>query len=184
MTGSIGLLGTKPSWDLMMDCDTLLMIGSGFPYSEFLPKEGQARGVQIDIKPDMLSLRYPMEVNLVGDAAETLRALLPLLEPEDRQRLAQGDRERTSQNGGRRWKSARMAGANPVNPQRVTWELSPRLPDRAIITSRFGLLRQLVCARSENPPRHDVLAFGRARLDGRRGALRDRRQVRASRIGR
>ena len=64
----------------MMDCDTLLMIGSGFPYSEFLPKEGQARGVQIDIEPDMLSLRYPMEVNLVGDAAETLRALLPLLE--------------------------------------------------------------------------------------------------------
>ncbi len=64
----------------MTNCDTLLMIGSGFPYSEFLPKEGQARGVQIDIKPDMLSLRYPMEVNLVGDAAETLRALLPLLE--------------------------------------------------------------------------------------------------------
>src|SRR5205823_9574156 len=64
VTGSIGLLGTKPSYDLMMECDTLLMIGSGFPYSEFLPKEGQARGVQIDIAPDMLSLRYPMEVNL------------------------------------------------------------------------------------------------------------------------
>ena len=79
VTGSIGLLGTKPSYDMMMECDTLLMIGSGFPYSEFLPKEGQARGVQIDIAPDMLSLRYPMEVNLVGDAAETLRALLPLL---------------------------------------------------------------------------------------------------------
>ena len=79
VTGSIGMLGTKPSYDMMMECDTLLMIGSGFPYSEFLPKEGQARGVQIDIAPDMLSLRYPMEVNLVGDAAETLRALLPLL---------------------------------------------------------------------------------------------------------
>ena len=68
VTGSIGLLGTEPSYDLMSDCDTLLMIGSGFPYSEFLPKEGHARGVQIDIEPDMLSLRYPMEVNLVGDA--------------------------------------------------------------------------------------------------------------------
>ena len=79
VTGSIGLLGTEPSWKLMTECDTLLMIGSGFPYSEFLPKEGQARGVQIDIEPGMLSLRYPMEVNLVGDASETLKALLPLL---------------------------------------------------------------------------------------------------------
>src|SRR6185312_3753996 len=79
VTGAIGLLGTKPSWDLMTECDTLLMIGSGFPYSEFLPKEGAARGVQIDIEPGMLSLRYPMEVNLVGDASETLKALLPLL---------------------------------------------------------------------------------------------------------
>lgn len=80
VTGSIGLLGTEPSYKLMTECDTLLMIGSGFPYSEFLPKEGQARGVQIDLQPDMLSLRYPMEVNLVGDAGETLQALLPLLE--------------------------------------------------------------------------------------------------------
>jgi pyruvate dehydrogenase (quinone) len=80
VTGSIGLLGTEPSYKLMTGCDTLLMIGSGFPYSEFLPKEGAARGVQIDIKADMLSIRYPMEVNLVGDSAETLRALLPLLE--------------------------------------------------------------------------------------------------------
>src|SRR5690242_4208129 len=79
VTGSIGLLGTKPSWDMMQDCDTLLMVGSSFPYSEFLPAEGQARGVQIDIDPDMLSLRYPMELNLTGDAGETLLALLPLL---------------------------------------------------------------------------------------------------------
>ncbi len=85
VTGSIGLLGTGPSWEMMQDCDTLLMIGSGFPYSEYLPKEGQARGVQIDIDAKMLSLRYPMEANLVGDAAETLRALLPLLKrKEDR----------------------------------------------------------------------------------------------------
>jgi pyruvate dehydrogenase (quinone) len=75
VTGSIGLLGTKPSWDLMQHCDTLLMVGSSFPYSEFLPEEGQARGVQIDIDGKMLGIQYPMEVNLVGDSAETLRAL-------------------------------------------------------------------------------------------------------------
>ena len=80
VTGSIGLLGTKPSWDLMQDCDTLLMVGSSFPYSEFLPEEGQARGVQIDIDGRMIGIRYPMEVNLIGDSAETLRALIPLLE--------------------------------------------------------------------------------------------------------
>ncbi len=92
VTGSIGLLGTKPSYDLMTRCDTLLMIGSGFPYAEFLPKEGDARGVQIDIKADMLSLRYPMEVNLVGDSAETLRALLPLIEREEGPCVAREDR--------------------------------------------------------------------------------------------
>src|ERR671932_2293140 len=85
VTGPIGLLGSKPSWDLMMGCDTLLMVGSGFPYAEFLPEEGQARGVQIDIDGRNLGIRYPMEVNLCGDSAETLRALLPLLErKEDR----------------------------------------------------------------------------------------------------
>jgi pyruvate dehydrogenase (quinone) len=79
VTGAIGLLGTEPSWDLMMGCDTLLMIGTSFPYSEFLPKEGKARCVQIDIDPRMLSLRYPAKVCLVGDSKETLRALNPLL---------------------------------------------------------------------------------------------------------
>ncbi|HEV7444410.1 MAG TPA: thiamine pyrophosphate-binding protein, partial [Steroidobacteraceae bacterium] len=83
VTGSIGLLGTEPSYTMMSECDTLLMVGSGFPYSEFLPKAGQARGVQIDLAPDMLSLRYPMEVNLVGDAGETLRALLPMLDAKE-----------------------------------------------------------------------------------------------------
>src|SRR5204862_4601778 len=80
VTGAIGLLGTKPSWDMMMDCDTLLMVGSNFPYPEFLPEEGKARGVQIDIDGRMLSIRYPMEVNLTGDSRETLRALIPLLQ--------------------------------------------------------------------------------------------------------
>jgi pyruvate dehydrogenase (quinone) len=137
VTGAIGLLGTKPSWDLMTECDTLLMIGSGFPYSEFLPKEGAARGVQIDIEPGMLSLRYPMEVNLHGDAAETLRALLPLLE-------AKSDtswRERIEKNVAEWWKvlgSRAKVSANPVNPQRVAWELSSRLPEGAIVTSDSG----------------------------------------------
>ncbi|MBV8754410.1 MAG: thiamine pyrophosphate-requiring protein [Hyphomicrobiales bacterium] len=137
VTGSIGLLGTKPSWNMMTGCDTLLMIGSGFPYSEFLPKEGQARGVQIDIRPDMLSLRYPMEVNLVGDSAETLRELLPLIT----QKRDKSWREQIQKDVADWWKTMEeraMAPAHPVNPQRVTWELSPRLPDRAIITSDSG----------------------------------------------
>jgi len=137
VTGSIGMLGTKPSYEMMMSCDTLLMVGSGFPYSEFLPKEGQARGVQIDLAPDMLSIRYPMEVNLVGDAAETLRALLPLLNPK-----GDGEWRRTiGKHMAEWWKTLEaraMESADPVNPQRVTWELSPRLPDGVILTSDSG----------------------------------------------
>ena len=137
VTGSIGYLGTEPSYDLMMECDTLLMIGSGFPYSEFLPEEGHARGVQIDIDPSMLSIRYPAEVNLHGDSAETLRLLLPLLE----QKTDKSWRERVEKHVTDWWKTAEhraMQPANPINPQRVAWELSPRLPDRAIITSDSG----------------------------------------------
>jgi len=137
VTGSIGLLGTKPSWDLMNECDTLLMIGSGFPYAEFLPKEGAARGVQIDIAPDMLSLRYPMEVNLVGDSVQTLRALLPMLRPKsDGEWRAHIEKEVAAW-----WKvleARALTDAHPINPQRVAWELSSRLPDRAIITSDSG----------------------------------------------
>src|SRR5579871_1826123 len=137
VTGSIGLLGTEPSYKLMTECDTLLMVGSGFPYSEFLPKEGQARGVQIDIAPDMLSLRYPMEVNLVGDAGETLRALLPMLDAKQES----GWREGIVKNVADWWKTLEdraMQPANPVNPQRVAWELSSRLPDGVILTSDSG----------------------------------------------
>lgn len=137
VTGSIGLLGTKPSWDMMMECDTLLMVGSGFPYSEFLPKEGQARGVQIDINPGMLSIRYPMEVNLVGDSKATLEALLPLLQ----QKTDRTWRQRIEREVGEWWKtleSRAMHAANPLNPQRVFWELSPRLPDRCIIAGDSG----------------------------------------------
>ena len=137
VTGSIGLLGTKPSWEMMSGCDTLLMIGSGFPYSEFLPKEGQARGVQIDLKPDMLSLRYPMEVNLTGDSRETLRALLPML-TEKTDRSWRTTIEKTVAAWWKDMENRAMQSAEPVNPQRVTWELSPRLPERAIITSDSG----------------------------------------------
>ena len=137
VTGPIGLLGSKPSYALMTGCDTLLMVGSGFPYSEFMPEEGQARGVQIDIEPDMLSLRYPMEVNLVGDAAETLRLLLPLLvRKKDRRWRSEVETEVAEW-----WKVLErraLQPATPVNPQRVAWELSPRLPDGAIITSNSG----------------------------------------------
>lgn len=137
VTGSIGLLGTKPSWDMMTGCDTLLMVGSGFPYSEFLPEEGAARGVQIDLEPGMLSLRYPMEVSLVGDSAETLRALLPLLE----QKADRSWRERIEAGVAEWWQvleARAMQGADPVNPQRVAWELSRQLPERAILTSDSG----------------------------------------------
>ncbi|MGN6121747.1 MAG: thiamine pyrophosphate-requiring protein, partial [Sphingomonas oligoaromativorans] len=137
VTGSIGLLGTKPRYDLMMECDTFLMLGSGFPYSEFLPHEGQARGVQVDLDPGMLSIRYPMEVNLCGDVAATLEALLPLLaaKPDNgwRDTIAgwKQEWERTLEDRA-------MAPAQPVNPQRIFRELSPRLPDNCILTSDSG----------------------------------------------
>ncbi len=137
VTGSIGLLGTKPSWTMMNECDTLLMIGSSFPYSEFLPKEGQARGVQIDIDGRMLSIRYPMEVNLMGDSAETLRALIPLLQRKTdrswRQML-----ESEIEDWWKVLEARAMNAAEPINPQRVFWELSPKLPDRCIITADSG----------------------------------------------
>src|SRR5579875_2149377 len=119
VTGSIGLLGTKPSYDLMTRCDTLLMIGSGFPYAEFLPKEGDARGVQIDIKADMLSLRYPMEVNLVGDSVETLRALLPLLEEKKDRAWREQIEDWTAEWWKTLDKRAHEPGKNAVNPQRT-----------------------------------------------------------------
>ncbi len=137
VTGSIGLLGTEPSLELMNECDTLLMIGSGFPYAEFLPKEGQARGVQIDLAPDMLSLRYPMELNLVGDAADTLDALLPLTEHKA-SRSWQQKIEGWRQDWDRKLEKRALTSAEPINPQRVVHELSPRLPDAAIITSDSG----------------------------------------------
>ncbi|HEV8150767.1 MAG TPA: thiamine pyrophosphate-requiring protein [Gemmatimonadales bacterium] len=137
VTGAIGLLGTKPSWELMSECDTLLMVGSSFPYSEFLPKEGQARGVQIDLDARLLGIRYPMEVNLVGDARETLRALLPYLEPK-RDRSWREQIEKSVAEWWEVLEARAMGEADPLNPQRVFWELSPRLPDNCIITADSG----------------------------------------------
>lgn len=137
VTGSIGLLGTKPSWDLMKECDTFLMVGSAFPYSEFLPKPGDARGVQIDINGSNVSLRYPMEYSLVGDSKQTLAALLPLLE----QNTNTAWRETVQGNVASWWKTLEeraMEAATPINPQRIFWELSSLLPDDVIMTGDSG----------------------------------------------
>jgi pyruvate dehydrogenase (quinone) len=137
VTGPIGLLGSKPTNHMMENCDTLLMVGSSFPYSEWLPKEGQARAVQIDVDGRMLGIRYPMEVNLVGDSAETLRALIPLLHRKEQNSWRQGIEDEV-----RRWWEILDAQAHepaqPLNPQLLFHELSARLPDGAILTSDSG----------------------------------------------
>jgi pyruvate dehydrogenase (quinone) len=141
VTGSIGLLGTRPSYELMTDCDTLLVVGSNFPYSQFLPPfeagEPTVRAVQIDIDPTMLGLRYPFEVNLVGDAAQTLRALAPLL----RRQQDRSWRDTVERNVARWWEvmDRRAAvSADPVNPEHVFHHLSPRLPDDAMLAADSG----------------------------------------------
>jgi pyruvate dehydrogenase (quinone) len=137
VTGSIGLLGTRPSYEMMMDCDTLLTVGSSFPYTQFMPAFGQARGVQIDIDAKYIGMRYPYEVNLVGDAAATLRALIPHLERKE-DRVWQ---EKTESNIARWWQvmdAEAMVSADPVNPMRLFHELSSRLPDNAIVTADSG----------------------------------------------
>ena len=137
VTGAIGLLGTRPSYDLMMDCDTLLTVGSSFPYTQFMPEFGQARGVQIDIDGKMIGMRYPYEVNLVGDAAATLRALIPLLQRKKDRRW----REQIEKNVARWWESMAAESAvtaDPVNPMLVFRELSDRLPPNAIVTADSG----------------------------------------------
>jgi pyruvate dehydrogenase (quinone) len=120
-----------------MECDTLLMVGSSFPYTEFLPREGQARAVQIDLDPRRLSLRYPMEVNLVGDSATTLRALLPLL----RERRDRAWRERIERSVRAWWQKVEARAhepATPINPHRVFWEMSRQLPDDCILAGDSG----------------------------------------------
>jgi pyruvate dehydrogenase (quinone)/pyruvate oxidase len=138
-TGSIGLLGTKPSQQAIEECDTLLMVGTSFPYIEFLPKPGQARGVQIDCNPTRIGLRYPVEVGLVGDSRMTLRKLLPLLDrKQDRHFLKKAQEEMKEW-----WKLMEEQGTRldqPMKPQVVAWELSQRLAPDAIVSADSGTI--------------------------------------------
>ncbi|MFJ8787678.1 thiamine pyrophosphate-requiring protein [Streptomyces sp. NPDC102462] len=137
VTGAIGLLGTRPSYELMRDCDTLLVVGSSFPYTQFLPEFGQARAVQIDIDPHMVGLRYPFEVNLVGDAATTLRRLVPLLKQAERPAW----RKKVEDNVARWWEVMERRAAveaDPINPEYVTHTLGGLLPENVILSSDSG----------------------------------------------
>lgn len=137
VTGPVGLLGSTASHELMTNCDTLFMVGSSFPYAEWLPEEGQARGVEIDIDPRMIGIRYPMDSHLVGDAKHTLGALLPMLEPKQ-DRSWRHEVENHVADWWRIVESWAMQDGNPMNPQRVMWELGRRLPDDAILTADSG----------------------------------------------
>ncbi|WP_031078635.1 thiamine pyrophosphate-requiring protein [Streptomyces sp. NRRL S-118] len=137
VTGAIGLLGTRPSWELMQECDTLLVIGSSFPYTQFLPELDQARAVQIDIDPHMIGLRYPFEVNLVGDARETLQRLLPRLHRKE----SRAWREKVEKDVTRWWEVMERRAAvdaDPINPEYVVHTLDALLPDDAVITADSG----------------------------------------------
>jgi pyruvate dehydrogenase (quinone) len=137
VTGSIGLLGTRPSFEMMRDCDTLLTIGSNFPYSQFLPEPGQARAVQIDIDGAMIGMRYPYELNLVGDAARTLQALIPLLERKD-----DGAWRSTIEANVKRWwevmESEAQVEAKPINPMKLFHDFSTVAPEDAMIAADSG----------------------------------------------
>jgi pyruvate dehydrogenase (quinone) len=137
VTGPIGLLGSTASYELMKGCDTLLKIGTSFPYAEFLPKEGQARCVEIDLDGTMIGMRYPVEVPLVGDAAETLRALIPLLRRKEDRSWRQHI-EAQVEEWWRVVEDRALMDADPMNPQRVVHELSQRLPENAIVTADSG----------------------------------------------
>ncbi len=137
VTGSIGLLGTRPSYELMRDCDTLLIVGSNFPYSQFLPEYGQARAVQIDIDGTGIGMRYPTELNIIADAAATLDLLIPMLE----RKADRSWSDAVAANVARWWdvvERQSLISAEPVNPMRVAWELSQRLPHNAIVTADSG----------------------------------------------
>jgi pyruvate dehydrogenase (quinone)/pyruvate oxidase len=136
-TGGIGLLGTRPSQEAIENCDTLFIVGSSFPYIEFLPKPGRARGVQLDLDPTRIGLRYPVEVGLVGDCPSTLRALLPMLKKKkDRSFL------KTAQEGMKEWNRLMEERGTrqdkPMKPQVVAHELGKRLRDDAIVCCDSG----------------------------------------------
>ncbi len=137
-TGGIGLLGTEPSQDVLEDCDTLFIVGSSFPYVEFLPEPGAVKCVQIDIDPQRISLRYPADVALIGSAKACLRALLPRLKPHDKGFL------KKAQRGKKDWEKLMEERGTfmekPMKPQVVGWELGKRIPPNAIVTSDSGTI--------------------------------------------
>ena len=152
-TGGIGLLGTKPSQEAMEDCDTLLMVGTSFPYIEFMPKPGQARGVQIELDPKRIGLRYPVEVGLVGNSCNTLRELIPLLKRKEDRKFLQ-----VAQAGMKDWWEVMEKRATrhdkPMKPQVVAWELGKRLRNDAIVSSDSGTIttwwaRQILARRGQ-----------------------------------
>ena len=138
-TGTIGLLGTKPSQEVLETCDTLLIAGSSFPYIEFLPKPGQARGIQIDVDPMRIGLRYPIEVGLIGQCRKTLNALLPLVQhKENRAFLEKAQKDMKAW-----WSLIETRGSNhrtPMKPQVVAWELGKLLPNSAVVSSDSGTI--------------------------------------------
>jgi len=138
-TGGIGLLGTKPSQEALEDCDTLLMVGTSFPYIEFMPKPGQARGIQIELDPKRIGLRYPVEVGLVGDSRNTLRELIPLLKRKESRKFLQ-----SAQAGMKDWSELMEKRATrqdkPMKPQVVARELGKRLRDDAIVSCDSGTI--------------------------------------------
>jgi pyruvate dehydrogenase (quinone) len=137
-TGGIGLLGTEPSQDALEGCDTLFMVGTSFPYIEFLPAPGSVKCVQIDIDPQRISLRFPTDVGMVGDAKSCLRALIPLLKPHKKDFLqkaqkAKAEWEKLLEERGTR-------NDKPMKPQVIGWELGKRIPSNAIVTSDSGTI--------------------------------------------
>jgi pyruvate dehydrogenase (quinone) len=138
-TGGIGLLGTRPSQEAMEDCDTLLMVGTSFPYIEFMPKPNQARGVQIDLDPKRIGLRFPVEVGLIGDSRKTLRELISVLKRKDDRSFLEA-----AQAGMKDWRQlmeTRGTGADkPMKPQVVAWERGKRLRDDAIVSCDSGTI--------------------------------------------
>ena len=160
---SIGLLGTKPSWDAMQECDTLPVVGSAFPYCEFYPKAGQAKGVQIDHDGRRLSLRYPMDVNLKGDAKQTLQALVPLIQ----RKTDQSFQDKLSADMKAWWKTVEANAhisvpAGQINPELDFWELGRRLPDNCVLSADAGTTANWYAR--DLPIRRGIMASGSGNL--------------------
>ena len=177
VTGSIGLLGTRPSYEMMSECDTLLTVGSSFPYTQFMPKFGQCRSVQIDVDGRFIGMRYQYDINLVADAKAALRALIPLL----RRKEDRSWREGIEKNVARWWETMDMESmvtTDAVNPLRLFSELSPQLPENAIVVADSGSSANWY-ARNLRFRNEDLrLAVGQPGHYGPGGAIRNGGRVR------